>query len=199
MKLKKFFSLFDKQRFFLAMKIGLILIGVLLSVNLVGTAYSKYESNVAIYEDAKVAYFVVGQGTTSGSIALTDLLPSDDVYLYPINVYNHDDSMVANVNLKYTISFETTTNLPITLDVIANEVYSEDASSIIDDTEIFQDGDMYYKRYIDDAVYNFSYGVEQMNQYTLVVRFPEEYKNYPDLYQGKIELIKVIIKSEQLV
>lgn len=199
MKNVGFFSLFDRKKFYFAFKIGLILIGILLSVNLVGTAYSKYESNIDVYGEAKVAYYVVEQGTISGSIALTELLPSEQVYLYPINVYNYDEERTTNVNLKYTITFETTTNLPIMLDVIANETYSENANSIIDDTEVFQDGDMYYKRYTDNTVYTFSYGAQQMNQYTLVVKFPSQYKNYPNLYQGKIELIKVIIKSEQLV
>ena len=64
---------------------------------------------------------------------------------------------------------------------------------------VIQDGDMYYNKYVDNTEYVFNYNEDQMNQYTIIVNFPSEYKNYPDLYQGKIDLIKVTIKAEQLV
>lgn len=194
-----FFSLFDSKRFFGGLKVIGVVIAFILTIKVVGVVYSRYESNISVYSEAKVAYFITKQGTVSGSITLDDLVPRDDVYIYPINVYNYDDSKVADVNLKYTIEFETTTNIPITFDVICNETYSSDYNSVIDDISYVQDGDMYYKKYVDNTEYVFNYNEKQMNQYTIVVKFPSEYKDYPDLYQGKIDLIKVTIKAVQLV
>lgn len=194
-----FFSLFDSKRFFGGLKVIGVVIALILTIKVVGVVYSRYESNISVYSEAKVAYFITKQGTVSGSITLDDLVPRDDVYIYPINVYNYDDSKVADVNLKYTIEFETTTNIPITFDVICNEIYSSDYNSVIDDISYVQDGDMYYKKYVDNTEYVFNYNEMQMNQYTIVVKFPSEYKDYPDLYQGKIDLIKVTIKAVQLV
>lgn len=194
-----FFSLFDKTRFIGGLKITGVIITIILIMSVIGVVYSKYESNVSVYSEAKVAYFITEQGTTSGSITLDNLIPSDEVYIYPINVYNYDESKRTDVNLKYTIVFETTTNIPIDFDVICNETYSSDYTSIIDDVSYVQDGDMYYKKYVDNDEYNFTFEENQMNQYTLIVKFPVEYKNYPDLYQGKIDLIKITIKAVQLV
>lgn len=194
-----FFSFFDKNKFVGGFKVTSVIICLILILSVVGVVYSKYESNISVYSEAKVAYFVTEQGTISDSITLTDLVPSDGVYIYPINVYNYDKQKRTDVNLKYTIEFETTTNIPIELDVMLNEVYSDDYTSIVTSSEYIQDGDVYYKKYVDSTEYTFNYDENQMNQYTLIIRFPLEYKNYPDLYQGKIELIKVTIKAEQLV
>ena len=194
-----FFSLFDSKRFFGGLKIIGVVIASILIIKVVGVVYSRYESDVSVYSEAKVAYFVTEQGTISKSITLDNLVPSDEVYIYPFNVYNYDESKRTDVNLKYTIEFETTTNIPIGFDVMVNETYSSDYTSIIDDVSYVQDGDMYYKKYVDDTEYTFNYDENQMNQYTIIVKFPSEYKNYPDLYQGKIDLIKVTIKAVQLV
>lgn len=194
-----FFSLFDRDKFFGSLKITFIVGAFVLIITVIGVSYSKYESRVSVYSEARVAYFVTEQGTVSGNITLDNLIPSDDVFIYPINVYNYDELKRADVNLKYTIEFETTTNIPISFDVICNEIYDSNYTSIIDDNMVIQDGDMYYNKYVDNTEYVFNYNEDQMNQYTIIVNFPSEYKNYPDLYQGKIDLIKVTIKAEQLV
>jgi hypothetical protein len=37
-----------------------------------------------------------------------------------------------------------------------------------------------------------------VDEYTIKVIFPESYKDYPDLYQGGVELFSVIIDAHQV-
>ena len=101
--------------------------------------------------------------------------------------------------MQYKIKFETTTNLPLTYQIIRNEKYSADAVNIISSNTLRQDADVYYNVFNINNTYNFSHTKDEMDQYTIVVNFPEQYKNNPDDYQGKIELISVIIDAEQVV
>ena len=94
--------------------------------------------------------------------------------------------------------FETTTNLPLNFSVYRNEEYSNNATNIISSTSYRQDGDVYYKVYNTSTDYTFHYSANEQDYYTIVVSFPESYKNFPDLYQGKIDLVTVIITAEQV-
>lgn len=199
MKTKKFFTIFDKDKFVFASKIIVLFLFLVAIFNLLDVAYSKYESKANMYADANIAFFIVDTGTYENSISIKGLTPSKEPFIYTINVYNHKNNKRANVNMQYKIKFETTTNLPLTYQIIRNEKYSADAVNIISSNTLRQDADVYYNVFNINNTYNFSHTKDEMDQYTIVVNFPEQYKNNPDDYQGKIELISVIIDAEQVV
>ena len=197
--MRKFFNIFDKKRFLNVLRLIVVFSFFIVAINLIDVAYSRYESKVDMSANANVAFFVVDQGTYENSISIDGLTPRAEPFLYTINVYNYKGALRTNVTLEYTIAIETTTNLPLTYSVLRNETYSNSSTNIMTNEEIRQDEDVYYKVLSNDEKYTFTHRTNQIDQYTLVVNFPEEYKNYPNDYQGKIEMISVIIDAEQVV
>ena len=197
--MKKFFNIFDKKRFLNVLRLIIVFSFFIVAINLIDVAYSRYESKVDMNANANVAFFVVDQGTYENSISIDGLTPRTEPFLYTINVYNYKGTLRTNVTLEYKIAIETTTNLPLTYSILRNETYSNSSTNIMTNEEIRQEEDVYYKVFSNDEKYTFTHRSNQIDQYTLVVNFPEEYKNYPNDYQGKIEMISVIIDAEQVV
>jgi hypothetical protein len=193
-----FASKFDKKRLSIAIHITILVLVVVFIINLIDVTYSRYESTANMNVQASIAVFLVDQGTSTASIALEGLEPSNQVYTYVINVRNYKDSIRTNVDLDYHIKFETTTNLPITISVYRNEDYSANATNIITSTSSRMDDDVYYKIYDTSQDYRFHYTTNEQDYYTIAVYYPLSNQNHPE-YQGKIELLSVIITAEQVV
>ncbi len=191
-------ELFDKKKFKFNFKIILLFLFLVLAANVIGVAYSRYESNANVYTEANVAYFIVDQGTQSRTITLDGLEPSDDPYIFTINVYNYDDNKRCDVNLHYSISLKTTTNLPLQYQVIRNETYSSAATNISDADSVISDDDgMYYNEFVDNDEYAFTISSNQIDQYSIIVNFPSQYKTDANKYQGLIDLVTFTIHAEQ--
>lgn len=197
--LDKIWSLFDKKKLIMTTKIIALFLLLIVIINVIGIAYSKYESHAEMYANANVAFFVIETGTYEHSISIKGLTPSPDPFLYTINVSNYKGVKRTKVDLKYSIKFETTTNIPLTYEIIKNETYSNSSTNIISNERLRQDGDVYYRTFDVNDSYNFSFNQNQTDQYTIVVHFPEMYKEFPDSYQGKVELISITINAEQVV
>ena len=197
---QKFLSKFDKKRLSIALKLTILVLGVFFIANVADITYSRYQSSANMNVQANVALFLIDQGTSSSSIALEGLEPSDDTYTYVVNVRNYKQSLRANVDLDYHIKFETTTNIPLNISVYRNQSEDDpDATNIITSSSYRTDGDVYYKVYETNGTYRFHYNTNEQDYYTIVVSYPSSYKNYPILYQGKIDLLNVIITAEQVV
>ena len=197
--MKEFFQKFDKKRFIAVTKYIIIFAAIVIIVNVVGRSYTRYESDVDLSANANVAFFVINQGTYESSISISDLLPSPTPVYYTFYVANYKDGKRTNVDLNYTIKFETTTNLPLQYEVIRNQSFSGTHTNIIESSTVRQDdNDVFYKVFTNDDTYSFSHTVNQVDEYTIKIVFPESYKDYPDLYQGVIELFSVIINASQV-
>ena len=197
---QSFVKTFDIKRFKIVTQIIFILACLFLIVNLTGKAFSRYESRVDVSAEANVAFFVIDQGTYENTISLSGLTPSLDPFYYTFYVANHNtDGKRSNVDMKYKIKFETTTNLPLTYEIIRNESFEGDYTSIISNRTVRQDEyDVFYRVFEDDQEYTFSHNRDEVDTYTLKVIFPESYKNSPDLYQGVIELFSISIDATQV-
>ena len=197
--IKRLADSFDKRRLILVAKLILILVFVTVIVNIVDTSYSRYESEAEVSAEASVAFFIVEQGTYENTISLHGLTPSLDPMYYTFYVANYGEDGRANVDLNYTIKFETTTNLPLTYEIIRNESFDGPHTNIIDSTSVRQDEyDVFYRVFTDNATYSFTHTSNQADEYVLKVIFPESYKNSPDLYQGVIELFSIIVDATQV-
>ena len=199
--MKEFLKNFDKNRFFMVGKISFIVIAIAITINAFGLTYTRYESEVDISANANVAFFVLDQGTYENTISLSGLEPSDDPFYFTFYVanYDQDNNKRSKVDLDYNIKFETTTNLPLTYEIIRNQSFSGTHTSIIDSVTTRQDEyDVYYKVFTDNDTYNFSHNSNRIDEYTIKVEFPASYKDYPDLYQGVIELFSIIIDASQV-
>ncbi len=196
---KDFLKKFDTQRFTFVGKIILILFICVVIFNLVDKANSRYESEANVSAEASVAFFVVDQGTYEGSISLTGLEPSTQPFYYTFFVRNYDENGYrTDVNLTYDIKVETTTNLPLTYEIIRNQSFSGTHTNLLTNWTTRQDdNDVYYKTSNILGTYSFGHAANQIDQYTIKVNFPISYKDYPE-YQGSIELFSIIINATQV-
>lgn len=193
-----FFKTFDKKRFLLVSKLIFILACLILIINLVGRSYTRYESTVDLSAQANIAFFIVEQGTYESSISLKDLVPSDQSKYYRFYVANYKNNRRADTDLDYTIKFETTTNLPLTYELVRNDDFNGTYENIIDSNTSRQDDyGVFYNTYTDNSVYSFNHNRNEVDSYMLKVTFDSSYKNRPDDYQGKIELFSIIINATQ--
>lgn len=197
--IKDFLSKFDRKKMGIALKLTILVLAVVLIVNIIDITYSRYQSSANMNVQSSIAMFLVDQGTTNASIALEGLEPSSGTYDYVINVRNYKDAERTQVDLNYHFKIETTTNLPITIKVFRNEDNTPNSTDIITSTSLRTDGDVYYRVYDTSQDYQFHYTANEQDYYTIVVTYPISYQNFPDLYQGKIELLNVIITAEQVV
>ena len=197
--MKDFLAKFDKKRFMFVGKLTFIFVAFFAIIMLVGKTYTRYESNVDINANANVAFFIIDQGTYESSIALDGLVPSPDPIYYTFYVANYKDDKRTKVDMNYKIKFETTTNLPLTYEIIRNQTFTGPHTNIIDATSIRQDiNSVYYRVFTDNDTYSFTHNSNQVDQYVLKVVFPASYKDYPDLYQGVVELFSIIIDASQV-
>lgn len=195
----KFFDYFDKKRFVRVSVIIVLLLFLVVFVNTLDITNSRYESIASSAANAKVAFFIVDSGTYEESIYLSDLTPSNELYTYQFTVSNFNSSRRANVNMRYSINFKTTTNLPLTYMIVEGDYTSTSTNIISNESYILDKDGMYYKLMETDSSHTFSYLTDSTHIYTLVINFPSTYKNSPDLYQSLIDLITITINAEQVV
>lgn len=200
--LQNFLSQFDKKRLVLVSKIIVLFLFLIVTINILGITYSKYESNTTASGAADIAFFIVEPGYYEGTLSLNGLIPRRNPFVYTIDVSNFKDSHRTNVNLTYHIRFEATTNLPLNYEIYKDEEYGPRATNLLttSNTSIFQDdNDVYYKKMEIPNTYSFTYNSNQSHIYKIVVYFPEIYKNQPVEYSNYVELFSIIITAEQVV
>lgn len=194
--MKQFFKKFDKKRLRMSLKLSFVFIVLIVVINIIGTTYTRYETSAELNAKANIAYFILDSGNYTNTISLDGLTPSEDVHNFVINVSNFKDSKRADVNIEYTITLEATTNIPLSFQLLKNE--SGTPTDVISTTSYYQDGDMYIKEMTSDTTFTMNYDSNITHQFTLAVTFPEIYKNMPNNYQGKIDLLTVTIHAEQV-
>lgn len=197
--LDKFFKTFDKKKFLLVAKLIFILAAFALINSLSGSTYTRYESTADVNANANVAFFVIEQGLYENQIYVNGLVPSDTSKYYRFYVTNKKDNKRADVDLQYTIKFETTTNLPLTYEIIRNQTFEEPHTNIISTpTQRQDDYGVYYNVYNCNDVRQFLHTRDEVDSYVLKVSFPSSESDSPDKYQGVIEMFSIIITASQV-
>ena len=57
----------------------------------------------------------------SNNIKLTDLIPSNDKYVYTFSIQNYKDNDICEVDMIYDVLIKTTTNLPLNYELYLND------------------------------------------------------------------------------
>ncbi len=173
-------------------KIVLIIVIVLVLIKLILASLGKYSSSAIADSEIDAAFFIINQTTEENNILLGEVVPSDDDYIYTFKVSNFKQNKISEVDLEYSISLITTTNLPLEY-----KLYKNDEELSIN-SEIFKDDDgTYFKRLNVPSKGNFKHSNKQSDVYKLVVTFASEYKNDYKSYEGSIESVRVIIDAKQ--
>lgn len=196
---KSYKNKFDTKRTSYFTKMFFIIVFICFALNLIGIGLSKYESNLTSKAKTTVAFFLIEEGTYEKNLPLGKITPSKDKYVYPFTISNHNDQRKTDVSIEYTVTFITTTNLPLKYSIYKNENYqTKNATDLIINKEIYQDENgVYYNNLIIDDVGNFTYSENQTDIFNLVVEFNEEYQNSPIDYSGYVDLVKVIVDAKQ--
>ena len=128
------------------------------------------------------------------------IIPSNDPYTYRFSVSNFNADHDSDVDLSYTISMKTTTNLPITIKMYRNELpTATGATNIFGGASIRQDEDnTWYRLYTTNSEYTMNYANHVTDIYTIVVDFPAGYASNTT-YANSIESIEITLDSKQIV
>lgn len=189
----------DRKKISLFTKILFIFVFFCFALNWISLGLSRYESVTRSKAKASVAFFLIESGTYEKKLSLGKIIPSKDKYTYTFTVSNHNSERTTDVSMDYTISFITTTNLPLTYEVYKNETYTNNnAKNLITSEEVFQDENgVYYKKINIDDIGTFTHTENQTDIYNLIVEFKEEYQSNPTNYSGYVDLIKVVVDAKQ--
>lgn len=189
----------NTKKLFFSTKILFIILFFCFTFNFIGIGLSKYDSTATSKAKASIAFFLIEEGTYEKNLPLGKIIPSKEKYVYPFTISNHNDNRITDVAMDYTVTFITTTNLPLTYEVYKNENYTSDgAKNLISSQEVYQDeNQVYYNKITIDDVGSFSFSENQTDIFNLVIGFDEQYQNNPDNYSGYIDLVKVVVDAKQ--
>ena len=187
----------DKSMHASVMKVVFLFIALLFMLFVFPYTYSRYESMSSSEISSSVAYYILDTNPISENIRLDNIVPASSPYVFNFTVSNFDGDNRLETILGYDLKIRTTTNLPLVYELYMNEDYENPSATQIVNKEIVQDEDGTYFRVFNTPRTYFNYFYDEINEYTLVIYFPTEYKTYN--YQGVIDSIELSIDSEQII
>lgn len=186
----------EKKKFLLFALLLLILL--FLSFYLLRTAYARYQIDAKINADIDKALYIMDEEKLNFNIETSGIVPSNSPYIYKFSLSNYNQTNASDVDINYTISIRTTTNLPITLELYRNEL-PENGTNVFGSPLTKQDEDgAWYRVYNTSNSYDFYYRNRTTDIYTLAINFPLIYAN-DTTYSNYLESIEVSIESKQIV
>ena len=154
---------------------------------------AKYSSSGKSEANVDVAFYLIKDQKISETIALEEMMPSDDVYTYTFSIANNDGTNRTETALKYTISIRMTTNLPLTYELYMND----GTTNLFEGYTTEQDEYGTYFKTITSSENTFGFEQDETNTYKLQVKFPQEYNSVE--YQGIIEALEITVDSQQII
>ena len=175
-----------------------LLVDLLAVLIIINTSNARYESTAVSNTELEIALYALEEDDTY-TISLNKMVPREDPYVYRFTVTNTDkNGHLTDVRLYYDLKIITTTNMHLDYALYKNQNYlSEGASSIVNLDIVAPDNDGTFFRTLTTSRVYFGYQAVETNEYTLLVYFPETYKD--STYQDLIESIQINIDSQQAV
>lgn len=171
-------------------KVIILILCILILIRIITLVMSRYETTADSEANIDTAFYILNEDYQEMTLNLDSLLPSSNPYTYVFTISNEKDGHIAETDLEYKLKLRTTTNLPLTFELLENN------NEIIDlTTKTEQDDDGTYFRTIELGSRYFKHSNESINTYTLVVNFSEDYSSID--YQDVIELIEISVDSTQ--
>lgn len=177
-------------------KIGIIILIFVLFVlgcSLLNETLAKFESEVSGNVIGNIAFYVIDSEFQNEEIKLGEIEPSNQEYIYEFSVANFNDKKRLETNAEYNVIVRTTTNLNLEYRLLKN---NENNDAFIT-KELIQDEDGMYYNIMKTDIELFGFKNNQINEYELRIKFPNEYNNFD--YQDIIESIEIIILSKQII
>ena len=105
--------MFSKKKFLLISKINILIIVLLLLIKIMPITLSKYQSSGIGNTNSNIAFYLLTADYLTEKIKLSDLIPSDNPYIYTFTISNKKGEKTSEVDIEYVLSIVTTTNLPL--------------------------------------------------------------------------------------
>ena len=211
----------NKKRLFKTLIIIALLIIIIFAVIRIGRTLARYETTTTTERDVEVAFWIVDNSFDSQRLYINDIYPKSTAFEYAFTVANYNpgadltseaDDKIAETDMEYEILLKTTTNLPLSYEIIregatcakGGELYPDAEESILYTDE---DGTVYRKIEIGTTATPFTINTinDDTNQkqkitddFIIKVTFPEEYsanQNYADL----MEYIDIELTARQTI
>lgn len=192
--------MFSKRKFLLISKINILIIILLLIIKIMPVTLSKYQSSGIGNMNSNIAFYLISADYLTQNIKLTDLTPSDEAYVYTFTIGNKKEEEISEVDIEYTLSIVTTTNLPLRYELYENTNYQEEGSvNLISatNTVVSSDSDGTYFQNFTLNKEELYYQIPTTNTYTLVIYFDQT--NNDAKYQDVVEGIQIIVDSRQII
>lgn len=191
--------MFNKRKSIIIVKFLISLLSLILIIILIGRTLSRYETTSTAQANIQSAFYLLNDDYKSMTIKLGMLEPRTEAYSYTFSVSNNDNEKRTDTSLEYDLKIITTTNLPLTYElymVKEGDNITEKTNAITNE-DISPDEYGTYFRTISTNTESFGHQKNETNIYTLVVHFPEEYRQIK--YQDIIESIEIKVDSRQLI
>lgn len=192
--------MFSKKKFLLISKINILIIVLLLLIKIMPITLSKYQSSGIGNTNSNIAFYLLTADYLTEKIKLSDLIPSDNPYIYTFTISNKKGEKTSEVDIEYVLSIVTTTNLPLRYELYENSNYQDsNAVNLITDsntvTELDEDG-TYFQTFTFEKEELF-FSTPTTNTYTLVVYFDQSSNDAK--YQDAVEGVRIIVDSKQII
>ena len=178
------------------MKRRVIIVFVLIIAILFGSGitYSIFRSNTSGSVNQKIAKFVFeAKEVDELNIPLADMYPGVTKD-YSFSVTNKQDSKISNVTLNYQIIIKTYHFMPTVIEL--KKVDGEEETLVLTCDESFTRNSN-NELVCNSQVLEMSHNIESLDNYKLVVKFPESYND--EMYKDVVDYIDIAIKSWQTI
>lgn len=182
----------NKEKFKFFNKITLIILGILVLLLIIRGTMASFETNGSGKARADIAFYVLDVSRQTESLKISDIKPNDSDNVYTIDVSNYLNNKITDVDMEYSLSIRTTTNIPVTYSLYLND----DTTNIMSNRTLEKDSNGTYFYKYDSISKTFSHGVSRRDSYKLVINFSSKYKNYD--YQGLIDSIEISVNAKQV-
>ena len=193
-------SQYANEKFRFLLFVFALFLVLFLARYLLGMAYARYEVRAKINANIDKALYIFEGEKLAFNLEPTGIVPTDDPYVYRFSVSNFTASKQSDVDITYKVKVRTTTNLPLTVKLYRNELYTAPGATNIFGGAVTQrdEDNAWYRLYETVNSYAMNYTDRVTDVYTLVIGFPQTNKNNP-LYANYIENIQVILDSQQVI
>lgn len=192
--------MFDKKILHRLFIIIVLIIIIVIGFSFIRRSLSRYQSKSKITATTDIAFWIVDDTYQMESIEFTELYPNDEPFEYKLcTVSNFKDGRRCETLMEYYLVLTTTTNLPLTFEVLkegtTNPVYMNE--KMITD----EDGTIYREITLKQSeLSNWRLGITEdiTDTFTINITFPKAYNNEA-LLADLIEHAKLEVKANQVI
>ena len=187
---------FDSRRLKISFTLMLLVVLLIFFLKLDIFTLSRYETTVSSTNSLVTAIYLVNDTYQTVSVKLPDVVPANNQYTYTFSVSNYNATSHSDTNLKYVIHIRTTTNMHIEYDLF-NTLDIENAESCVISDDVLPDADGTLFRHIYTDETQFLYSQNEIEYYTLLFTFSDDYTDY--IYTGLVDYIEINVESRQML